>query len=112
MSIAPATLKEKHDQEGKLIERKARLVVDGSRQVTGVDVGDVFAPVVQARSVRMLLSIAAAADMCMEQADVSSAFAHGELDDVVYMEILKLGFKAPSDGDYVLRLSRSLYGLR
>ena len=43
--------------------------------------------------------------------DFSNAFAQADLDEDVYCELPK-GFLPPEDGDYVLKLRKSLYGLR
>ena len=46
-------------KDGPIDRYKSRLVVDGSKQVSGIDYTDNFAPVVKHTTVRMFLAIAA-----------------------------------------------------
>ncbi len=64
----------KRDAKGNIEKFKARLVVDGSGQIVGVDVGDIFAPVVRFGTVRLVLALAAKFNMTVRQADVTAAF--------------------------------------
>ncbi|CAB80825.1 putative polyprotein [Arabidopsis thaliana] len=50
-------------------------------------------------------------DMELEQMDVKTAFLHGELDQVLYMEQPE-GFEADPNKDQVCLLKKSLYGLK
>ncbi|MGZ6286000.1 MAG: reverse transcriptase domain-containing protein, partial [Ktedonobacterales bacterium] len=87
---------------------KARLVARGDRQVD-VDVRDIYAPVVNYTTLRAMFAVAALNDYELDQLDVVTAFLNGKLEDNVYLKIPD-GFN-PKPG-YVLRLRRSLYGLR
>ena len=90
---------------------KARLVARGFTQKKGIDYEEVFAPVVKHISIRILMSIVVADDMELEQMDVKTAFLHGELDQVLYMEQPE-GFEADPNKDQVCLLKKSLYGLK
>lgn len=94
---------------GEIDRYKARLVVRGFTQQFGTDYEETFSPVVKLASVRMILAIAVAEDMKMEQFNVKAAFLHGELKEETFM-------KQPrcyEDGtDRVCKLKKSLYGLK
>ena len=88
---------------------KARFVVKGFSQKFGIDYRDVYAPVMNKTSLRLLLSIAAAQNWEIHQMDVKTAFLHGELSDELYLAAPK-GFDVPEGK--VIRLKKSLYGLK
>ena len=87
---------------------KARLVAQGFNQKFGVDYDEVFAPVTRSSTFRILLAIASARNFIVQQYDVKSAFLNGTLSEEIYLK--------PPPGsietDKVLRLHKSLYGLK
>ncbi|KAJ9516321.1 hypothetical protein QJQ45_001055 [Haematococcus lacustris] len=105
-------LKIKRDATGAIEKFKARLVAKGFMQVSGVDVGDVYAPVSKHITLRALLALAAARDMEVHQIDVEAAFLNGTLqpDEVIHIQQLE-GFEEGSLNT-VCRLQKALYGLR
>lgn len=93
-----------------LVDRfKARLVAQGFGQVSGDDYLETFSPMIRAESLRLLLSIGASEDMDIRQIDVVSAYPRSDLHAEVYMKPPE-GLYCPKD--YVLRLRKSLYGLK
>jgi hypothetical protein len=50
-------------------------------------------------------------DYELEQLDVKTAFLHGELEEVIYMDQLE-GFVVLEKENLVCRLKKSLYGLK
>ncbi|KAH3667226.1 hypothetical protein OGAPHI_002875 [Ogataea philodendri] len=64
---------------------KARLVVQGFRQIHGLDDNETFSPVVRYDSVRIMLSLAAQFKMQIHQMDVTTAFLNGTFDEEIYM---------------------------
>ena len=93
------------------IERfKARLVIGGHRQVTGIDYAEVFAPVGRFASLRALLSAGAFRDQELGVIDISNAFLNAELRIPVYMRTPD-GFRG-SDPFGVWELRKTLYGLK
>ena len=99
--------------DGTLDKYKARLVAKGCSQIEAIDFEETFAPVVKYKSIRMLLSFAAAEDMEVTQMDVKTAFLHGDLQEEIYMEQPPGYNQTGSTGKVlVCRLHKSLYGLK
>ena len=71
----------KHNEDGKVVRNKARLVYKGYTQIEGVDVDETFAPVVRLETIRMFLALAAHKRYKVYQMDVKSAFLNGLLKD-------------------------------
>ena len=90
---------------------KARFCVRGDKQIEGVDYFQTWAPVVQWTTVRSMMILATNKNLCSAQADITAAFVHAPLDDGedIYVHQPK-GFEVP--GDYVLKLNRSVYGIK
>lgn len=62
-------------------------------------------------SIRFILFLTAAFDLELEQMDVKTAFLHGELSEVIYMQ-QPPGFITKETENKVCLLKRSLYGLK
>ncbi|KAJ9524038.1 hypothetical protein QJQ45_022468 [Haematococcus lacustris] len=105
-------LKVKRDAAGNVERYKARLVAKGYFQQSGVDVGDVYAPVSKHTTLRALLAKAASENMEVHQLDFETAFLNGVLEEheVIYVQQPE-GFREGSSGT-VCRLHKALYGLR
>ena len=76
--------KRKHKATGKL-RYKARLVAQGFTQREGIDLIEVFSPVVKHRTITLMLSVVAQFNMELEQMDVKTAFLYGELKETIFM---------------------------
>ncbi|EIW72190.1 hypothetical protein TREMEDRAFT_26944, partial [Tremella mesenterica DSM 1558] len=100
----------KHDADGNVIKYKARLVAKGFSQQPGIDFEETYAPVSRMVSLRLLLTIAAAYDLELHQADVEGAYLNGKLQEEIYMRYPEAMVRKP--GCDVLRLKGSLYGLK
>ena len=98
----------KRDEKGEIARFKARLVAQGFSQKYGVDYDEVFAPVARSTTLRVLLSFAGRNKYIVKHFDVKTAFLNGILDEDIYMRQPQ-GFKK---GDKVLKLNKSLYGLK
>ena len=98
----------KKDENNMPIRYKARLVAQGFTQKYGVDYDEVFAPVARSTTMRILLSVAGKENLCVRQFDVTTAFLNGYLQEEIYMRQPK-GF---DEGEKVLKLHKSLYGLK
>ncbi|GJZ20602.1 ribonuclease H-like domain-containing protein [Tanacetum coccineum] len=92
--------------DGTLSRYKARLVVNGSTQIEGIDVDETFS-----RTIRMVLSLALSRHWLVHQLDVKNAFLHGDLTKTVYMH-QPPRFQDPAHPNHVCLLQRSLHGLK
>ncbi|KAG1666576.1 hypothetical protein FOA52_000543 [Chlamydomonas sp. UWO 241] len=78
--------KRKYDERGNLERYKARLVVQGFRQIPGIDFAEVFAPVSKYTTLRCLIAFAADHDLEIHQIDVRNAFLNGRLKENIWIE--------------------------
>ena len=62
------------DENGIIIQNKARLVAQGYNQQEGIDYEENFAPVARLEAIRMLLPFAGHKNFILYQMDVKSAF--------------------------------------
>ena len=91
---------------------KARVVAQGWNQVPGLDSGIIYAPVCVIQSVRIICCIAVHFGLLLHQMDVSTAFLHADIQELVFVE-QPPGFevKDRDGGELVMQLEKSLYGL-
>ena len=76
----------KFNPDGSIFKHKARLVVKGFAQVTGVDYGDTFTPVARHDTIRLLLALAGQKGWKVYHLDVKSAFLNGILLEEIYVQ--------------------------
>ncbi|KAG5674480.1 hypothetical protein PVAND_004448 [Polypedilum vanderplanki] len=100
-------------KEGKskmetLLSIKARLVAQGYSQKYGEDYDEVFAPVTRSSTFRLLLAVSGRRKYYVKQFDIKTAFLNGELKEEIYLK-QPPGYEI---NDQVLRLKKSLYGLK
>ena len=76
----------KRTADGEVHPYKARLVAKGYKQKYGIDYEEVFAPVAQLDTVRLLISLAAHHRWKLYHLDVKSAFLNGILEEEVYVQ--------------------------
>ena len=72
----------------KLVKYKARLVVKGFSQKQGIDINEIFSPVVKMSSIQVVLGLVASLDLELDQLDVKTTFLHGDLKAEIYMDSL------------------------
>ena len=112
-NILPSTwaLKRKRYPDGRIRKYKACFCVQEDKQVYGVDFDETYAPVVQWSTVWMLLSLSLTLGLKMRQVDYMNAFVQAVIDGEVYCK-LPHKFIGPDNDQYVLKLKKSLYGLK
>ena len=102
--------KTKFKPNGDIERCKARLVVRGDKQIKGKDYKHTFSPVAKLTTVRVVLTLAVAKNWDVQQLNINNAFLHGYIEEEIYMKP-PLGYENVKPGE-VLRLKRSLYGLK
>ena len=103
--------KTKLSSHGRVDRFKARLVAKGFHQEGRIDYHDTFSPVIKVTTIRLLLSLAISKNWHIRQLDISNAFLHGDLTELIYMEHHQ-GLKNPAFPNHVCQLRKSLYGLK
>jgi hypothetical protein len=115
MKVLPMTwaLRLKRFPDGLAKKFKARFCVCGNFQVEGIDFFETWAPVVQWTTVRAMMILAAKTNLCTAQADITAAFVHAPLDEgeEIYVHQPQ-GRVYGKPGEFVLKLNRSVYGIR
>lgn len=99
----------KTTQEGKLKQRKARLVAHGHKQLQGIDYEATFSPTPTFITIRLLLATGIQYQWFIESLDVSSAYIHAPLSDTIYMTAPP-GYNIKKNE--CLLLKKALYGLK
>ena len=90
---------------------KARLVVGGCQQTKGLDYDEVFSPVVNINSLRLLLAISVQKDYQMKKFDIKTAFLYGTISEDIYMQIPE-GYRDEENSGKICKLKKALYGLK
>ena len=105
--------KAKRDHTGNISRYKARFVAQGFSQVPGRDFMDTYSPVAKHSSIRSVLALAATEDWHVDNMDVDTAFLNASVKETIYVRQPE-GFEevGPKGEELVLRLHKSLYGLR
>jgi hypothetical protein len=73
--------KKKMTVVGQVYKFKARLVEKGYSQVKGVEFRDIFSPIANLTSIRVLMSLATTFDLEIKQMDVKTTFLHRDLEE-------------------------------
>jgi hypothetical protein len=94
---------------GSLKKYKARLCVNGSKQIQGIDYTESFAPVVQWSTIRVVNTLAAMHNLKGKQNDFTQAFPQAKLKEDIYLQF-PAGFEHKNEKS-ALQLKRNLYGL-
>nr|GEU32446.1 hypothetical protein [Tanacetum cinerariifolium] len=100
----------KKDERGIVVRKKARLGTQGHIQEEGIDYKEVVAPVVRIEAIRLLLAYASFMGFMVYQLDVKSAFLFETIEEEVYV-CQPSGFEDPDYHDKVYKVVKALYGL-
>jgi hypothetical protein len=112
--------KQKKDENGKIIRFKDRCVVQGCKQVKGIDYFKTRSNVIRKETFRFLCNMTVKSNAKMYQADIKNAYPLSLLDELIFCDepdgvkfldearrsLIELG------DDEILQLLRSLYGLK
>ena len=113
MNVLPSTwaFKCKRRPDGDATKFKSRFCARGDKQIEGVDVFETWSPVVQWPTIRIMMILAAKLGLKSAQCDITAAFLHAKVpkDRNLFVHQPRGFRKHP---DYVLKLSRFLYGMR
>ena len=90
---------------------RSRFCVRGDQQEYGVNYFETFAPVVQWSTIRILLILILTNNWTTRVIDYTNAFPQAVIDTDIYVEPPAL-FGSKSGEDKVLKLRKSLYGLK
>jgi hypothetical protein len=100
----------KRDEFGNVKQRKTRYVVQGFRQIEGVDYSDTYAPVGNYNTLLLLLHYIATHDYFADQVDFDAAFLNAPLTENIYIRKLP-GLEPPPSGK-IYKFQKALYGLQ
>src|SRR6202142_3357858 len=103
--------KNKLNENGEVIRKKARLVCKGYAQQEGIDFEETFSPTARLEAIRMFLALSSFQKFKAFQSDVQSTFLNGDLEEEVYIEQPD-GVILGNDPNIVCRLKKALYGLK
>ena len=113
-NVLPSTwaFKIKRYPDGRVKKFKARFCARGDQQQEGIDYFETWAPVVQWSTVRIVMTLAVKLNLISVQCDITAAFIHGRVPvtETIYVHQPR-GFHG-GNGDEVLSLKRTLYGLK
>ncbi|ESZ97773.1 Gag-Pol polyprotein [Sclerotinia borealis F-4128] len=117
-------LQNKLDHLGRLIRRKARLVIKGYIQYSGINFEEIFARISRNSILYTFLAKAAAEDLEINNMNIDTAFLNEELIDAeilieisqyfkkAFLEIKEMLMKDPQKARVYLKLKKSFYGLK
>lgn len=93
------------------LDSRARLVAKGFTQREGIDYSEIFSPVINHTSIRVLLALVAQRNLELDQLDVKTAFLHVHFEETVFIKQPE-GYQEKRKEYLVCLLKRSLYGLK
>lgn len=104
--------KNKKDKSGNLLSHKTRLVAKGFTEIPGVDYFEIFHPVGQGQTFRLLVAKSAKQGRKLYHVDIKGAFLHATLDEEIYLELPKGTGLGEGNNPVIVKLKKSLYGLK
>jgi Reverse transcriptase (RNA-dependent DNA polymerase) len=96
--------------DGSIYKWKARLNVDGGKQIHGLDYWETYAPATSWSTIRLVLLISVVNSWELRQLDFVQAFPQAPIQTEMYMELPK-GYSVDNSRDHhVLKLVKNIYG--
>jgi Reverse transcriptase (RNA-dependent DNA polymerase) len=94
--------------DGQVYKWKARLNVDGGKQIKGVNYWETYAPVATWSSIRLIMSMAARKGWMTRQMDFVQAYPQAPVETDLFMEVPR-GFHIGADkGKYVQTIVKNI----
>ncbi|GKE28146.1 zinc finger, CCHC-type containing protein, partial [Tanacetum coccineum] len=99
--VANRSSKENPKVDGTIEKFKARLVIQGFKQKSGISYFDTYAPVARISTIRLLIAMTSIHNLIIHQMDVKTAFLNGDLDEEVNLakEFLSSRFSMKDMGE-------------
>ena len=107
----------KRNENNEIIRYKVRLVAQGFSQRPGIDYEETYSLVIDAITLRFLISLATSKGLDMRLMDIITVYLYGSIDNDIYMKIPE-GFKLPEANNTKprntcsIKLQQSLYRLK
>lgn len=102
----------KRNDKNEVVRYKARLVVQGFKQVEGIDFQRTFSSVAQMRTFRTIVALSIRFNWRITQYDIANAFLNADIDTEIYMTYPP-GYPPKSKNPkQVFQLLKGLYGLK
>jgi hypothetical protein len=108
------SFKGKQRPDGTLVKYTARLCAHGGMQQWGTNYWETYSPVSNMVTVRLILLLAQIYKLVLKAIDFALAIPHAELYVDIWM-YLPIGFQVDTENEYkcyILKLNKSLYGLK
>jgi hypothetical protein len=108
------SFKSEQRPDGPLVKHKARLCAHGRIQQWGTNYWETYSPVVNMVTVHLILLLAHIHKLESKAIDFALAFPQAELDVNIWM-YPPIGFQVDTENEskcYILKLNKSLYGLK
>jgi hypothetical protein len=96
--------------DGVIYKWKARLNIDGGKQIKGIDYWDTYAPVTTWSTIRLILVISIINGWELKQLDFVQAFPQAPVESELYMDLPKGYIVNGERNNHALKLLRNVYG--
>jgi Reverse transcriptase (RNA-dependent DNA polymerase) len=93
-------------------KKKAQFLIQGNKQISGLEFLDTFSPALCKESLRFFVSLISSRDMVAVQMDISSAFLPSDVDRESYIELPFVFYTKGSREKNIGLHKRSKYGLK
>jgi hypothetical protein len=96
--------------DGTIYKWKARLNIDGGKQIHGLDYWETYAPVTSWSTIRIILIISIIKKWVVKQLDFVQAYPQAPIQTELFMDIPKGYMVNGSDKNHVLKIIKNIYG--
>lgn len=76
----------KKDDSEKVVKHKTRLVMKGFLQKKGINLDEIFSPIMKITSIRVIFGLIANLNLELNQMNVKTTFLPGNLHEKIYMK--------------------------